>query len=56
MAVKDEKQMKKDFQSTFFKNRVKALISLIDSILSDSLICKDTIRVALLVLDNLSKL
>ena len=44
--------MEKESKSTFFKNKTKNIISIIDGILMDSMISKNTIRVALLVLDN----
>jgi uncharacterized protein (UPF0147 family) len=54
--VKEEKEFKKEYKSTFFKNRIKDIIYIIDQLLSDSLVSKNTIRVAILLLDNLSKL
>lgn len=55
-VAKEEKKLEKEYKNTYFKNRIKSLVKLIDELFSDTLLSKNTFRVAILLLDNLSRL
>ena len=54
--LKEEKKMESEYKNTYFKNRTKHLINILDGILTDTLISRNTIRVVILLLDNLYNL